>query len=83
LCGANCKLESTQAHVAAAKASGGELKMGGTRTKQEDQIITALIEKSQGAKLIKVPTAEVASRVLCVFLTVNDTATPKKITDKA
>ncbi len=42
-------------YLAAVKASGGKLKMGGTGSKQEDQIITALIEKSAGAKFIYVP----------------------------
>ena len=47
--------KTTQEYMAAIKAAGGKLKMGGTGSKQEDQIITALIEKSQGAKLIYVP----------------------------
>ncbi len=42
-------------YLAAVKASGGKLKMGGTGSKQEDQIITALIEKSAGVKFIYVP----------------------------
>ena len=47
--------KTTQEYLAAVKASGGKLKMGGTGSKQEDQIITALIEKSQGTKFIYVP----------------------------
>ena len=47
--------KTTQQYVAAVKASGGKLKMGGTGSKQEDQIITALIEKSVNGKFIYVP----------------------------
>ena len=47
--------KTTQEYLAAVKASGGKLKMGGTGSKQEDQIITALIEKSTGSKFIYVP----------------------------
>lgn len=47
--------KTTQEYMAAVKASGGKLKMGGTGSKQEDQIITALIEKSIGSKFIYVP----------------------------
>ncbi len=47
--------KTTQEYLAAVKAAGGKLKMGGTGSKQEDQIITALIEKSQGVKFIYVP----------------------------
>ena len=47
--------KTTQEYMAAVKASGGKLKMGGTGSKQEDQIITALIEKSQTTKFIYVP----------------------------
>ena len=47
--------KTTQEYMAAVKAGGGKLKMGGTGSKQEDQIITALIEKSQGSKFIYVP----------------------------
>jgi putative tricarboxylic transport membrane protein len=47
--------KTTQEYIAAVKASGGKLKMGGTGSKQEDQIITALIEKSIGGKFIYVP----------------------------
>jgi len=37
------------------KAPPGQFKMGGTGSKQEDQIITALIEKSAGVKFTYVP----------------------------
>ena len=37
-------------YIAAVKAAGGKMKMGGTGSKQEDQIITALIEKQTGVK---------------------------------
>ena len=47
--------KTTQEYMSAVKASGGKLKMGGTGSKQEDQIITALIEKSTGNKFIYVP----------------------------
>ena len=36
--------------VAAVKAGGGKMKMGGTGSKQEDQIITVALEKQTGAK---------------------------------
>ena len=42
-------------YFAAVKAAGGKIKMGGTGSKQEDQIITALIEKAAGIKFIYVP----------------------------
>jgi len=37
-------------YIAAVKAAGGKFKMGGTGSKQEDQIITVAIEKQTGAK---------------------------------
>jgi tripartite-type tricarboxylate transporter receptor subunit TctC len=37
-------------YIAAVKADGGKMKMGGTGSKQEDQIITVSIEKQTGAK---------------------------------
>ena len=52
---ADAPYKTTQEYLAAVKASGGKLKMGGTGSKQEDQIITALIEKSAGTKFIYVP----------------------------
>ena len=52
---ADSPYKTTQDYIAAVKASNGKLKMGGTGSKQEDQIITALIEKSAAAKFIYVP----------------------------
>jgi len=37
-------------YIAAVKAAGGKMKMGGTGSKQEDQIVTVSIEKLTGAK---------------------------------
>jgi len=45
--------KSTKDYVEAAKK--GQLKMGGTGSKQEDQIITVAIEKATGAKFTYVP----------------------------
>ena len=39
-----------KAYIDATKAAGGKLKMGGTGSKQEDQIITVAMEKQTGAK---------------------------------
>jgi len=39
-------------YLAAVKAGGGKFKMGGTGSKQEDQIITVAVEKQAGAKFI-------------------------------
>ena len=47
--------KTTQEYMAAVKATPGKLRMGGTGSKQEDQIITALIEKQTGTKFIYVP----------------------------
>jgi tripartite-type tricarboxylate transporter receptor subunit TctC len=48
--------KSAKDYVAAVKAAGpGKFKMGGTGSKQEDQIITAAIEQHTGAKFIYVP----------------------------
>ncbi|MBK9340621.1 MAG: tripartite tricarboxylate transporter substrate binding protein [Rhodoferax sp.] len=52
---ADTPYKTPQEYFAAAKAVGGKLKMGGTGSKQEDQIITALVEKATGAKFIYVP----------------------------
>jgi putative tricarboxylic transport membrane protein len=41
--------------MAAAKAEPGKFKMGGTGSKQEDQIITVALEKATGAKLTYIP----------------------------
>jgi tripartite-type tricarboxylate transporter receptor subunit TctC len=42
-------------YVDAAKAANGSFKMGGTGSKQEDQIITVAIEKQTGAKFTYIP----------------------------
>jgi putative tricarboxylic transport membrane protein len=42
-------------YVDAAKAANGAFKMGGTGSKQEDQIITEAIQKQTGAKFIYIP----------------------------
>ena len=47
--------KSPTAYIDAAKKAGGKLKMGGTGSKQEDQIITAAIEQKTGAKFTYVP----------------------------
>lgn len=48
--------KSAQDYVNATKAAGpSKMKMGGTGSKQEDQIITAAIEKQTGTKFIYVP----------------------------
>jgi putative tricarboxylic transport membrane protein len=43
------------AYIEAVKKAGGKMKMGGTGSKQEDQIITAAIEQKTGAKFTYVP----------------------------
>ena len=48
--------KSAKDYLAAAKAAGpGKIKMGGTGSKQEDQILTVGLEKATGAKFIYVP----------------------------
>jgi len=42
-------------YIDAVKKAGGTMKMGGTGSKQEDQIITAAIEQKTGAKFTYVP----------------------------
>ena len=43
-------------YLAAAKAAGpGKIKMGGTGSKQEDQILTVGLEKATGAKFVYIP----------------------------
>lgn len=47
---------SAKDYIAAVKAAGpNKFKMGGTGSKQEDQIITAAIEKATGTKFIYIP----------------------------
>ena len=43
------------AYIDAVKKAGGSMKMGGTGSRQEDQIITAAIEQRTGAKFTYVP----------------------------
>ena len=43
--------------IDAAKAANGSFKMGGTGSKQEDQIITEAVQKSSGTKFIYIPQA--------------------------
>src|SRR5215212_6652906 len=52
---ADTPYKSAQDYIAAAKAAPGTMKMGGTGSKQEDQIITVAIEKATGAKFTYIP----------------------------
>jgi tripartite-type tricarboxylate transporter receptor subunit TctC len=52
---ADAPYKTAQEYVAAAKAAPGTMKMGGTGSKQEDQIITVAIEKATGAKFTYIP----------------------------
>ena len=48
--------KTAKEYVEAAKAAGtGKMKMGGTGSKQEDQIITVAVEKQSGAKFTYIP----------------------------
>jgi putative tricarboxylic transport membrane protein len=47
--------KTAKEYVEAAKAANGSFKMGGTGSKQEDQIVTEAIQKSSGAKFIYIP----------------------------
>lgn len=47
--------KSAKEYVDAVKASPGKFKMGGTGSKQEDQIVTVGLEKATGTKFIYVP----------------------------
>jgi len=47
--------KTAKEYVEAAKAANGAFKMGGTGSKQEDQIVTEAIQKSSGAKFIYIP----------------------------
>lgn len=48
--------KTVKEYVDAAKAAGpGKMKMGGTGSKQEDQIITVAVEKQSGAKFTYIP----------------------------
>ena len=52
---ADTTYKTPQEYFAAVKASGGKLKMGGTGSKQEDQIITVMMEKAAGKKMTYIP----------------------------
>jgi tripartite-type tricarboxylate transporter receptor subunit TctC len=52
---ADTPYQSAGDYIAAVKKSPGAMKMGGTGSKQEDQIITVLLEQSQGVKFTYVP----------------------------
>jgi putative tricarboxylic transport membrane protein len=47
--------KTAKEYVEAVKAGNGSFKMGGTGSKQEDQIITEAIQKATGAKFIYIP----------------------------
>jgi tripartite-type tricarboxylate transporter receptor subunit TctC len=47
--------KNAKEYLAAAKKKPGAMKMGGTGSKQEDQIITVLMEQNQGVKFTYVP----------------------------
>jgi putative tricarboxylic transport membrane protein len=52
---ADMPYKTAQDYVKAAKDAPGTMKMGGTGSKQEDQIITVAIEKATGAKFTYIP----------------------------
>src|SRR5262249_26515078 len=52
---ADAPYKTAKDYVDAAKAAPGTMKMGGTGSKQEDQIITVAIEKATGAKFTYIP----------------------------
>jgi len=52
---ADAPYKTAKEYVEAAKAAPGTMKMGGTGSKQEDQIITVAIEKATGAKFTYIP----------------------------
>lgn len=52
---ADTPYKTAKEYIDAVKASPGKFKMGGTGSKQEDQIVTAEIEQSTGAKFIYIP----------------------------
>ncbi len=47
--------KTPEEYIAAVKKAGGKMKMGGTGSKQEDQIITAALEQKTGDKFTYVP----------------------------
>ena len=52
---ADTPYKAAKDYIEAAKAAPGAMKMGGTGSKQEDQIITVAIEKATGAKFTYIP----------------------------
>jgi len=52
---ADSDIQTLDDYVAAVKASGGEWKMGGTGTGQEDSLVTAMLEKEFGIEVTYVP----------------------------
>ncbi len=52
---ADSDIQTLDDYVAAVKAAGGEWKMGGTGTGQEDSLVTAMLEKEFGIKVTYVP----------------------------
>ena len=52
---ADAPYKTAPEYIAAAKAEPGKFKMGGTGSKQEDQIITVALEKITGAKFTYIP----------------------------
>src|SRR4051795_4175763 len=52
---ADAPYKTATEYIAAAKAAPGTMKMGGTGSKQEDQIITVAMEKVTGAKFTYIP----------------------------
>jgi len=52
---ADSPYKSVKDYIDAVKAKPGEFKMGGTGSKQEDQIITVAIEKASGTKFTYIP----------------------------
>jgi tripartite-type tricarboxylate transporter receptor subunit TctC len=52
---ADSDIQTLDDYVAAVKAAGGEWKMGGTGTGQEDSLVTAMLEKEFGLEITYVP----------------------------
>lgn len=52
---ADSPYKTPKEYIDAVKAAGGKMKMGGTGSRQEDQIITTTIEKKTGAKFTYIP----------------------------
>jgi tripartite-type tricarboxylate transporter receptor subunit TctC len=52
---AEAPYKTTREFLSAAKAAGGNFKMGGTSSKREDQVITASIEQATGVKFTYIP----------------------------